>query len=131
DALQGRSRTDAIEALFATLQTYTSTYPGRYSATTGAEFRGEGDPLFVAAARVIDSVRAVLSGYGIEPDELDDAIRMLRCLIHGYALLQASNGFQWSNDPDESVRWMIRFIDAGLTAVAVKERAPSRKTARS
>jgi hypothetical protein len=34
----------------------------------------------------------------------------------GYAMLQAANGFQWSNDPDESITWMIRFFDAGLTA---------------
>jgi glucoamylase len=31
-----------------------------------------------------------------------------------------ANGFQWSNDPDESVAWMIRFFDAGLTAVGHK-----------
>jgi hypothetical protein len=54
---------------------------------------------------------------GIRPDELDHAMRMLRCTIRGYAMLQAADGFQWSNDPDESVAWMIRFFDAGLTAV--------------
>jgi Tetracyclin repressor-like, C-terminal domain len=55
--------------------------------------------------------------YGTQPDEVDHAIRMLRCMIHGFALLPAANGFQWGNDPDESVAWMIRFVDAGLTAV--------------
>lgn len=45
---------------------------------------------------------------------------MLYCMMHGYALLKASNAFQWSNDPDESVAWMIRFADAGLTAVGGK-----------
>jgi len=29
-------------------------------------------------------------------------------------MLQAANAFQWSNDPDESFAWMIRFVDAGL-----------------
>jgi hypothetical protein len=43
---------------------------------------------------------------------------MLRCTVHGYAMLQVANGFQWSNDPDESVTWMIRFFDAGLAALA-------------
>jgi hypothetical protein len=73
--------------------------------------------LFIAATRVIDSIRAVLSGYGIQPNERDHAIRMLRCMIHGYAQLQAVNAFQWSNNPDESLAWMIRFVDAGLNAV--------------
>jgi AcrR family transcriptional regulator len=117
DALQGRSGADAIGAFFKVVQSYIAKHPGRYEATTGAEFQGKDDPLLVAATRVISSIRAVLSGYGIRPDELDHAIRMLRCTIHGYAMLQAANGFQWSNDPDESVAWMIRFFDAGLKAV--------------
>ena len=73
--------------------------------------------MLAATTRVIDSIRAVLSGYGHSTDELDHAIRMLRCMIHGYALLQAANAFQWSNDPDESLAWMIQFVDAGLWAV--------------
>ncbi|HZM57943.1 MAG TPA: TetR-like C-terminal domain-containing protein [Acidimicrobiales bacterium] len=85
--------------------------------TTSAQFQGRDDPLLAAATRVIDSIRAVLSGYGIRPDELDHAIRMLRCTIHGYALLQAANASQWGNAPDESVAWMIGFVDAGMTAV--------------
>jgi AcrR family transcriptional regulator len=117
DALQGKSGSDAIAALFTALRSYIGQHPGRYSATTGAQFQGDGDPLLIAAARLIDSVRAILSGYGIDPDELDHAVRMLRCLIHGYALLQAGDGFQWSNDPAESIAWMIRFVDAGLRAV--------------
>ncbi|WP_432828714.1 TetR/AcrR family transcriptional regulator [Dactylosporangium sp. CA-092794] len=117
DALQGKSGADAIGALFTTLQSYIAEHPGRYRATTGAQFQGDDDPLLVAGTRVIKSIRAALSGYGIRPDELDHAIRMLRCIIHGYALLQAANGFQWGNDPDESVAWMIRFVNAGLTAV--------------
>lgn len=78
-----------------------------------------------ATTRVIDSVRAVVSGYGIRPDELDHAIRMLRCTIHGYAQLQAANAFQWSNDPDESLAWTIRFIDFGLTAVGDANTQPT------
>jgi AcrR family transcriptional regulator len=117
EALQGKSGADAVSAVFTALQSYIAEHPGRYSATTGARFQGSDDPFLAATTRVIDSVRAVLSGYAIRPDDLDHAIRMLRCMIHGFALLQAANAFQWSNDPDESVAWIIRFVDAGLTAV--------------
>jgi AcrR family transcriptional regulator len=120
DALQGKSGADAIGAFFMAVESYIAKHPGRYDATTGAQFVGRDDPLFVAASRVIGSIRAVLSGYGIRPGEIDHAIRMLRCTIHGYAALQAADGFQWSNDPNESVDWMIRFFDAGLTAVGKK-----------
>ncbi len=117
DALQGKAGADAVGALFTTLRSYIAEHPGRYCATTAAQFRGGDDPLLAAATRVIDSTRAVLSGYGVRPDELDHAVRLLRCTIHGYALLQAADAFQWGNDPDQSVDWMVRFFDAGLTAV--------------
>ena len=117
DALQCKSGVDAICALFRTTHSYVAEHPGRYFATTTAEFQDDHDPLLTASARVIDSIRAVLSGYGIHPDELDHAIRMLRSTIHGYALLQAANAFHWSNDPDETIAWMIRFVDAGLTTI--------------
>jgi Tetracyclin repressor-like, C-terminal domain len=47
-------------------------------------------------------------------EQTDHAIRTLRCTARGFALLRAANGFQWSNDPDETFDWMIQFIDAGL-----------------
>ena len=131
DALQGKSGADAIAALFKTLQSYIAKHPGRYYATVAAQFQGRDDPLLAAATRVIDSIRAVLSGYGIRPGELDHAIRMLRCTIHGYALLQAADGFHWSNKPDESVAWMIRFFDAGLAAVGRKRPDEGRRSRRT
>ena len=129
DALQGKSRKDAITALFGAFQSYVARYPGRYSATISATFQGPSDPLLVATTRVIDSIRAVISGYGIEPDELDHAIRTLRSMTHGYAMLQATNAFHWDNDPDVSLVWMVRFADAGLTAVG--DNADDRLTAAS
>jgi AcrR family transcriptional regulator len=114
DALQGKAGYEALAAMFGAMRRYATEHPGRYSATVGAEFQGQDDPLLVASARVIRSVGAVLSGYGIAPEETDHAIRALRSIIHGFALLQIANAFQWGNDPDESFAWIIRFADAGL-----------------
>lgn len=114
DALQGQSGQRALAALFTAFREYVAAHPGRYSATVGEEFQGPEDPMYVAGLRVITSIRAVLSGYGIPADDLDHAIRTLRSLIHGFALLQAASGFQWDNDPDESFDWMVRFADQGL-----------------
>jgi AcrR family transcriptional regulator len=121
DALQGKSGSDALAALFTTMRSYVERHPGRYSATTGAVFRGKDDPLLVAGLRVINSIRAVLAGYGIAPGEMDHAIRAVRCSIHGFAVLQAANGFQWGNDPEDSFAWMIRFVDAGLRAMGGRQ----------
>jgi AcrR family transcriptional regulator len=117
DAIQGRAGIDALRALLTATRAYVTAHPGRYTATVGAEFTGPDDPLLTASARVLASIAAVLRGYGIGDDEMDHAIRTIRCTIHGFAALQASNGFQWSADPGESFDWMIRFIDGGLRAI--------------
>ena len=117
DAVQGRSGADALAALLHAVRGYVTEHPGRYMATGGgggAVLRGPDDPLLAATTRVLATIAAVLRGYGIGEDEMDHAIRTIRCTIHGFAVLEASGGFQWSNDPDESFEWMIRFIDRGL-----------------
>ena len=117
DAMQGRAGLDALTGLLTATRAYVTAHPGRYTATIGAEFTGPDDPLLAASARVIDSIAAVLRGYGVGEAEMVHAIRTIRCTLHGFAALQASNGFQWSGDPDETFDWMIGFIDRGLQAI--------------
>ncbi|MFI5084061.1 MAG: TetR/AcrR family transcriptional regulator [Streptosporangiales bacterium] len=114
DAAQGRAGLDALTALLTAVRAYVTVHPGRYAATVGAEFTGPDDPLLAASARIIGSIAAVLRGYGIGEAEMDHAIRTIRSTMHGFAMLEASRGFQWQADPDESFDWMIRFIDRGL-----------------
>ena len=114
DAMQGRAEIDALAALLTAVRGYVSAHPGRYMATIGVEATGPDDPLQAASTRVIDSIAAVLRGYGIAEGEMTHAIRTIRSTMHGFAILEASRGFQWDADPDESFEWMIRFIDRGL-----------------
>lgn len=114
DAMQGKAGSDALAAFGQATRAYVAAHPGRYSATIGAESGGEDDPLFTASARVVESIAAVLRGYGIEDDQMGHALRAIRCIFHGFAVLQASNGFQWAGDPEESFAWMIGFVDRGL-----------------
>jgi hypothetical protein len=89
-------------------------HPGRYAATVGARFTGPDDPLLAASTRVIDSISAALRGYGISDADMVHAIRTIRSTIHGFAMLQQADGFQWSGAPGDTFDWMIRFIDRGL-----------------
>jgi len=114
DAMQGRAGLDALTGLLTATRAYVTAHPGRYTATTGAEFTGPDDPLLAATTRLIDSIAAVLRGYGVGEAEMVHAIRTIRCTLHGFAALQASDGFQWSGDPGETFDWMIHFIDRGL-----------------
>jgi AcrR family transcriptional regulator len=115
DAVQGRAGFDALAALLTAIRDYVAAHPGRYTATVGAEFSGPDDPLLAETTRVLNSIAAVLRGYGIgDGDEMNHAIRTIRSTIHGFVMLDASQGFQWDADPDQSFDWMIRFIDRGL-----------------
>lgn len=114
DALQARAGLDALHALFSAVRAYVRDHPGRYTSTVGAEFTGSGDPLLAAGARVLDSIGAVLAGYGVGARERDHAIRAMRCMIHGFASLSAANAFQWDADTEVSFDWMIEFMDRGL-----------------
>jgi AcrR family transcriptional regulator len=116
-ALQGRSGLDALTAMLTAIRAYVAAHPGRYAATTGQQLTGRDDPLVTATSRLLGSIAAMLRGYGIADTEMDHAIRTLRCTIHGYAALQADDGFQWNADPDETFDWMIRFLDRGLRSM--------------
>src|ERR1700733_6992232 len=114
DATQGRAGLDALSALLIATRAYVAAHPGRYTATVRARFTGPDDPLYTATARILASIAAVLRGYGIAEEEMDHAIRTIRCTVHGFAMLQASDGFHWTGEPDDSFDWMIQFIDHGL-----------------
>jgi len=114
DAVQGKAGLDALAAMMSAVRAYVTAHPGRYTATIGVEPTGPGDPLLVANTRVINSITAVLRGYGVSDADMDHALRTIRSTMHGFAMLEASRGFQWEADPDESFAWMIRFIDRGL-----------------
>ncbi|MGV9663189.1 TetR/AcrR family transcriptional regulator [Nocardia niigatensis] len=117
DAMHGLSGSAALAAFANAFRDYVVEHPGRYTATVGAKFSGPDDPLLQSGSRVLESMAAVLRGYGVSEDEMVHAQRTLRCLFHGFATLQTSDGFQWSNDAEDSFDWMIRFLDRGLSEI--------------
>ncbi len=117
-AAAGRAGRDALAALARALRGYVTAHPGRYLATVGAGFTGPDDPLLRASTEVIDLITVVLGGYGIAEAGIVHAIRSVRCTLHGFATLQAVDGFQWGGDIEESFDRLVDFIDAGLRAAA-------------
>ena len=123
DAAAGLAGRDALAALAHALRGYVTAHPGRYTATTGAEFTGPDDNLLKASTRVIELIGAVLRGYRIPEPAIVHGIRSVRCTLHGWAALQAVNGFQWSGDLDVSFEALIDFMDSGLRGLAEHGRA--------
>ncbi|MET9489071.1 WHG domain-containing protein [Nocardia sp. NPDC006630] len=118
DAMHGRSGSAALAAFADAFRHYVVEHPGRYAATVGAVFTGPDDPLLQSSSRVMESIQVVLRGYGIPESEMVHAVRTLRCTFHGFASLQAADGFQWSDDAEDSFDWMIRFLDRGFSDAA-------------
>ncbi|MGX6604629.1 TetR/AcrR family transcriptional regulator [Micromonosporaceae bacterium Da 78-11] len=129
DAIQGLAGAGALAALARALRAYVLQHPGRYAATTGAMAGGPDDPLVAAGDRLLDSMRAVLRCYQVPAAEMDHALRTLRSLFHGFATLQAENGFQRSADTDESYDWLIAFADTALRHTAAGRPAAARPAA--
>ncbi|BCJ47264.1 TetR family transcriptional regulator [Actinoplanes ianthinogenes] len=116
DALQGRAGRDALAAAARTFRAFVVEHPGRYSATIRLDAGSPDDPVAVAGARVLDSLAAVLAGYQLDPADTVHALRMLRSLFHGFAVIEAAGGFEMDTSVDESFAWMIGFLDRGLSA---------------
>ncbi|WP_328499526.1 TetR/AcrR family transcriptional regulator [Streptomyces sp. NBC_00414] len=116
-AVQGYAGRDALAAAARAFRAFVLEHPGRYAATIGVEPTDRDDPMAVAGRRLLGAFTAVLRGYEIPESDVDHALRMLRSLCHGFATLQAADGFQWSADIDESFEWLITFADRGLRAV--------------
>ena len=116
DALQGLSGRDALAAAARTTRAYVVEHPGRYAATIRLDVRGPDDPVAAAGARVLGSLSAVLAGYRLDPADTVHALRLLRSVLHGFAMVEAARGFEMDTDVDESFEWLIGFLDRGLNS---------------
>jgi hypothetical protein len=56
----------------------------------------------------------VLAGYGLEGQEALHATRAIRSALHGFALLEAEQGFGMPLDVDESFAALVAVLDRGL-----------------
>ncbi|GAA3594664.1 TetR/AcrR family transcriptional regulator [Kineosporia mesophila] len=113
-AIQGYAGKDALAAASRAFRGYVVAHPGRYAATVGMEPTGPDDPMAAASVRLMAALKAVLRAYDVPPGEMTHALRALRSFLHGFATIEAGNGFQWAADVDESFEWLITLMDRGL-----------------
>lgn len=94
--------------------------------TAGEEFVDRGDQvagefegvraLALALERTLASFAAALRGYALDPADEVHALRMHRSVLHGFATIEVSGGFQFGTDVDASFAWMVDFLDRGFRA---------------
>jgi AcrR family transcriptional regulator len=117
DATQGRAGSEAFTAGAQAMRRYVKEHPGRYAAGNAAGPAGPDDPLTAALDRVLASWAAMLRGYRIDHGQEIHALRMLRTMLHGFATLEAADGFRIDADVEDSFTWLIDFVDRGLRSL--------------
>lgn len=111
-AVMGRSGSGALRAIADAYRDFAIAQPGVYALTQVAR---PGDADFEAkAARVLEPVVAVLSGFGLEGDDLIHAARTLRAALHGFSNLETGDGFGLDVDLAASFDWMVATLERGL-----------------
>jgi len=117
-AIQGRAGGEALVAGARAMRRYVLEHPGRYAAGNAARPSGPDDPLGPATRRVLASWAAMLHSYHLETTQEIHAMRMLRSVLHGFATLESTDGFQIDAPVDASFAWTVAFLDHGLQAIS-------------
>jgi AcrR family transcriptional regulator len=117
DAAVGRAGEDALVAVAAAYRGYARERPGLYRALQRAPDPGDAE-LRDAAERLLRPVLAVLAGYGLDGADAIHAARTLRSALHGFVELERVGGFGIDLDLDESYRWMVAALSAGMCGSA-------------
>ncbi len=95
----------AVTALMRRMRAYAVEHPARYLAVPP-------DPLHEAAlsepaGRLLDVFLAVLRGYRLEGSAAIHAVRALRVIIHGFAVIESSGGFGLTEDTADTYDHLI------------------------
>jgi AcrR family transcriptional regulator len=116
----GKSRDDAVRGLAAAYRAFVKRHPGTYVATMVAAPPKNDPALEAAASNIVETILAVLHGYGLDRREGLHAIRALRSTVHGFAALEIAGGFGVPLDVDKSFDWLVTALLAGLAAACSK-----------
>lgn len=121
-AAVGRSERDALAAVARAYRTFGREHPGLYALTLAGGY--EDDPSAAAASRVVDTVLAVLRGFGLDGEDALHATRFLRSALHGFVALEQEGAFAMPIDRETSFERLLDATAAGLQRLS--ERAVHR-----
>ena len=113
-AAVGRSGSDALRAMASAYRAYARAHPGRYAATLAAPAPPDEERRALAQS-VLQTIFAVLEGYGLGGDDLVHATRVLRACLHGFVSLEESDGFGMPHDVDASFDLLVQALHENLS----------------
>jgi AcrR family transcriptional regulator len=114
EAAVGRSGADGLQATAQAYREYVLAHPGCYAAGAITAPAADDNEHQVAAAGVLEVLRAVLRSWSLDDEQTLHALRGLRSAVHGFASLEAADGFGIKLDLDTSFQHLIAALAAGF-----------------
>lgn len=116
-AATGKARSDAVAAVALAYRRFADEHPGCYGYLLRP--RPDDQEHARASGEVLAVLYDVLAGYGlVHQDDLVDAARYLRSVLHGWVALEIAGGFAMARSVDRSFERLVRAVDHGLASWA-------------
>lgn len=112
-ATVGKSQDEAIRSLAFEMRKFVHQHPALYESTVFTSV-GDSKEVSEAADEVLETLDAVLAGYGIVGKEGVHATRYLRSLLHGFVSLEDARGFGLNVDLNESYQKLVETLARDL-----------------
>ncbi|KOO43438.1 TetR/AcrR family transcriptional regulator [Priestia koreensis] len=111
----GRSGDEAILSVGFSYIQFVRDHPGLYEATFRAPDLSDPD-IMKKGDYIVQLLVAILNYYHLADEDLIHAVRALRSLVHGFAMIEMNRGFNLSVDNEETIQFMLRTFINGLPA---------------
>lgn len=109
----GKAKQDAIFSFCQSYLTFAKQNPGLYEATIQPLAYPEG-VIHETGKRMVDLLLQLLAAYELEEKKALHLVRGLRSIVHGFASLDQSGGFQMDLDVEESMLFTVELLCDGL-----------------
>lgn len=106
NATIGKSGSNATKAMARAYLSFARANPGHLSAIATSPDKEVEEEMQIDK-EFLSLGMAVLSEFQLSEVEFVHALRSIRCLTHGFAVLESDNGFGVGVSPDDSFDWMI------------------------
>lgn len=112
-ASAGLAGRDALIAVCRAYRDFATAHPGRALTVVRAPEPGD-EEHNAAGAAAVGLLAAVVKGYGIGGDDAIDAIRSLRAVLHGFAMLETGGGFGLGRPAEATFMHLIDGLDVAF-----------------
>ena len=118
-AAVGVAGDDAVRAVGEAWRAMVRHHPGLYAATDRCPCAGDAE-LEAAVERVVQVLGQALAAYGLADDEQVHAAGTLRAAFHGFAHLEAGDGFPQPQDTDDTFGHLLDLVCDGIRPLVAR-----------